>query len=135
MRARIRSTCTGTTSPLTLYGTNPEHSNGVSFYGFDHAKNVRVLGLKMEDGGNKYLIDLNRNTIGIQKDYLQAQEDYWRGHNHSLDGFQKSWNAEVKSNPRPLSNFSVVPPVDNGDGSQRVVLTALLAKPLEHRKQ
>jgi hypothetical protein len=50
---------TGTTEPLTLYGSNPEHSNGISFYGFDHAANIRVLGLKMESGGNQYLVSIN----------------------------------------------------------------------------
>lgn len=79
-------------------------------------------GLETTDGGNKYLLDLNRNTIAIQKDHLQAQEDYWRTHNHSLDGFQKEWNTEVKANPRPLSNFGVTPPIDNGDGSQMIKL-------------
>jgi hypothetical protein len=88
---------------------------------FDMAQKANP-GLETTDGGNKYLIDLNRNTIAIKRDHLQAQEDYWRDHNHSLDGFQKSWNAEVKSTPRPLSNFSVVPPINNGDGSQFVKL-------------
>ena len=31
-------------------------------------------------------------------------------------------DVEVKANPRPLSNFSVVPPIDNGDGTQMVKL-------------
>ena len=88
---------------------------------FDMAQKANP-GLETTDGGNKYLIDLNRNTIAIKRDHLQAQEDYWRDHNHSLDGFQKSWNAEVKSNPRALSNFSVVPPIKNGDGTQFVKL-------------
>lgn len=88
---------------------------------FDMAQKANP-GLETTDGGNKYLIDLNRNTIAIQKDHLQAQEDYWRGHNHSLDGFQKEWNAEVKANPRPLSTFSIVPPIDVGEGTQMVKL-------------
>ena len=88
---------------------------------FDQAQRANP-GLETTDAGNKYLIDLNRNTIAIQKDHLQAQEDYWRSHNHSLDGFQKEWNVEVKANPRPLSNYSVVPPIDNGDGTQVVKL-------------
>jgi hypothetical protein len=53
---------TGTTAPLTLYGSNPEHSNGLSFYGFDHAQNIRVLGLKMERGGNSYLVDIGSSS-------------------------------------------------------------------------
>ena len=88
---------------------------------FDMAQKANP-GLETTDGGNKYLIDLNRNTIAIKRDHLQAQEDYWRDHNHSLDGFQKSWNAEVKSNPRALSNFSVAPPIKNDDGTQFVKL-------------
>lgn len=88
---------------------------------FDMAQKANP-GLETTDGGNKYLIDLNRNTIAIKRDHLQAQEDYWRDHNHSLDGFQKSWNAEVKANPRSLSNFSVVPPIKNSDGTQFVKL-------------
>jgi hypothetical protein len=88
---------------------------------FDMAQRANP-GLETTDGGNKYLIDLNRNTIAIKRDHLQAQEDYWRDHNHSLDGFQKSWNAEVKSNPRALSNFSVAPPIKNDDGTQFVKL-------------
>jgi hypothetical protein len=88
---------------------------------FDMAQKANP-GLETTDGGNKYLLDLNRSTIAIQKDHLQVQEDYWRTHNHSLDGFQKSWNEEVKANPRPLSNFSVAPPINNGDGSQFVKL-------------
>jgi hypothetical protein len=55
---------TGSSSPLTLYGSNPEHSNGIAFYGFQNTSNVRVLGLKMEDGGNKYLFQImNSNNI------------------------------------------------------------------------
>lgn len=88
---------------------------------FDMAQRANP-GLETTDGGNKYLLDVNRNGIAIKRDYLQAQEDYWRGHNHSLDGFQKSWNEELKANPRPLSTFSVVPPIDNGDGSQMLKL-------------
>jgi hypothetical protein len=49
---------TGTTEPLTLYGSNPEHSRGIAFYGFDHAQNIRVLGLKMESGSNQYLVQM-----------------------------------------------------------------------------
>jgi spore germination cell wall hydrolase CwlJ-like protein len=79
-------------------------------------------GLETSDGGNKYLLDLNRNSIAIKRDYYQSQEDYWRENNHSLDGFQKKWNAEAKANPRPLSTFSVTPPINNGDGSQFIKL-------------
>jgi hypothetical protein len=53
---------TGTAAPLTLYGSNPEHSRGLTFYGFDHAQNIRVLGLKMEGGDNKYLVDINSSS-------------------------------------------------------------------------
>jgi hypothetical protein len=49
---------TGTSTPLTLYGSNPEHSRGISFYGFDSAANIRVLGLKMESGDNTYLVEI-----------------------------------------------------------------------------
>jgi hypothetical protein len=88
---------------------------------FDMAQRANA-GLETSDAGNKYILDASRNGIAIKHDYLQAQEDYWRAHNHSLDGFQKEWNTEVKANPRPLSTFSVAPPVDNGDGSQMVKL-------------
>jgi len=88
---------------------------------FDMAQRANP-GLETSDGGNKYLLDVNRNGIAIKRDYLQAQEDYWRANNHSLDGFQKSWNAEIKDNPRPLSNYSVAPPVPQEDGSQFVKL-------------
>jgi spore germination cell wall hydrolase CwlJ-like protein len=62
---------------------------------FDMAQRANP-GLETSDGGNKYLLDVNRNGIAIKRDYLQAQEDFWRANNHSLDGFQKSWNAEIK---------------------------------------
>jgi hypothetical protein len=88
---------------------------------FDMAQRANP-GLETSDGGNKYLLDVNRNGIAIKRDYLQAQEDYWRANNHSLDGFQKSWNAEIKQNPRPLSNYSVAPPVPQQDGSQFIKL-------------
>lgn len=88
---------------------------------FDMAQRANP-GLETTDGGNKYLLDINRNTLAIKREYLQAQEDYWRSHDHSLDGFQKEWNAKVKADPKPLSNFSVVTPIDNGDGSKMVKL-------------
>jgi hypothetical protein len=88
---------------------------------FDMAQRANP-GLETSDGGNKYLLDVNRNGIAIKRDYLQAQEDYWRANNHTLDGFQKKWNEEIHNNPRPLSNFSVAPPVPNEDGSQFVKL-------------
>lgn len=88
---------------------------------FDMAQRANP-GLETSDGGNKYLLDVNRQGIAIKRDYLQAQEDYWRNNNHTLDGFQKSWNAEIHANPRPLSNFSVAPPVPNEDGSQFIKL-------------
>lgn len=88
---------------------------------FDMAQRANP-GLETSDGGNKYLLDVNRNGIAIKRDMLQAQEDYWRANNHSLDGFQKHWNDEIHNNPRVLSNFSVAPPVPNEDGSQFVKL-------------
>jgi spore germination cell wall hydrolase CwlJ-like protein len=88
---------------------------------FDMAQRANP-GLETSDGGNKYLLDVNRNGIAVKRDYLQAQEDFWRANNHSLDGFQKQWNAEIKQNPRPLSNYSVAPPVPQEDGSQFVKL-------------
>jgi spore germination cell wall hydrolase CwlJ-like protein len=88
---------------------------------FDMAQRANP-GLETSDGGNKYILDTNRQGIAIKRDYYQAQEDYWRANNHSLDGFQKHWNAEIHANPRPLSSFSVAPPVPQGDGSQFVKL-------------
>lgn len=88
---------------------------------FDMAQRANP-GLETSDGGNKYLLDVNRNGIAAKRDYLQAQEDYWRANNHSLDGFQKTWNAEIKANPRPLSSYSVAPAVPQEDGSQFVKL-------------
>ncbi|XUM19742.1 hypothetical protein ACRAVF_18935 [Bradyrhizobium oligotrophicum S58] len=88
---------------------------------FDMAQRANP-GLETSDAGNKYLLDVNRNGIAIKKDYLSAQEEYWRSHNHSLDGFQKSWNDEIHTNPRPLSTFSTVPPIDLGNGTKVVKL-------------
>lgn len=88
---------------------------------FDMAQKANP-GLETSDAGNKYLLDVNRNGIAIKRDFFQAQEDYWRAHNHSLDGFQKEWNDNIHSNPRPLSSFSVAPPIDSGAGSQFVKL-------------
>lgn len=45
-------------APLTLYGSNPEHGAGGSFYGFTNATDVRVLGMKVEDGSTPYTIDV-----------------------------------------------------------------------------
>lgn len=88
---------------------------------FDMAQRANP-GLETSDAGNKYLIDVNRQSIAIKRDYHQAQEEYWRANNHSLDGFQKQWTADLHANPRPLSTFSVAPPVPQGDGSQFVKL-------------
>jgi spore germination cell wall hydrolase CwlJ-like protein len=88
---------------------------------FDMAQRANP-GLETSDAGNKYLLDVNRQGIAIKRDFLQAQEDFWRNNNHSLDGFQKQWNADLHANPRPLSSFSVAPPVPQGDGSQFVKL-------------
>lgn len=88
---------------------------------FDMAQRANP-GLETSDAGNKYILDTNRQSIAIKRDYHQAQEEYWRANNHSLDGFQKHWNAELHANPRPLSSFSVAPPVPQGDGSQFVKL-------------
>ena len=56
----------GTSAPLTLYGSNPEHGAGGSFYGFSGASNIRVLGLKTEDGSAPLLFDIeNSNNILI----------------------------------------------------------------------
>ena len=79
-------------------------------------------GIGTSDFGNKYLLDVNRQGIAVKRDYLQAQEDYYRNNKHSLDGFQKAWKEEIKANPRPLSTYSTVTPIDNGDGSQFVKL-------------
>jgi hypothetical protein len=57
---------TGTSQPLTLYGSNPEHGAGAAFYGFSNAANIRVLGLKTESGSAPYLFDIeNSNNILI----------------------------------------------------------------------
>ena len=56
----------GTSSALTLYGSNPEHGAGDAFYGFSNASNIRILGLKTEDGSAPYLFDIeNSNNIFI----------------------------------------------------------------------
>lgn len=88
---------------------------------FDMAQRANP-GLETSDAGNKYLLDVNRQGIAVKRDYLSAQEEYWRANNHSLDGFQKHWNAELHANPRPLSSFSVAPPVPQDDGTQFVKL-------------
>jgi hypothetical protein len=88
---------------------------------FDMAQKANP-GLETSDAGNKYILDVNRQGIAVKRDYMQAQEDYWRANNHSLDGFQKHWNAEIHANPRPLSSFSVAPPVPQDDGTQFVKL-------------
>jgi hypothetical protein len=43
-----------TTAPLSIYGSNIEHAAGKSFYGFENASNVRVLGSKTEGGDAPY---------------------------------------------------------------------------------
>src|SRR5262249_19705195 len=49
---------TGNTSPLPLYGSNIEHAQGSSFYGFSNASNVRLLGLKTEQGAAPSFVDI-----------------------------------------------------------------------------
>ena len=88
---------------------------------FDMAQKV-VPGLETSNGGNRYMLDALSHSNEIKRDYYQAQEDFYRSHNYSLDGFQKSWRNEITANPRPLSTFPVVQPVDAGDGSQFVKL-------------
>lgn len=88
---------------------------------FDMAQKV-VPGLETSNGGNRYMLDALSHSNEIKRDYYQAQEDFYRSHNYSLDGFQKSWRNEISANPRPLSTFPVVKPVDAGDGSQFVKL-------------
>jgi hypothetical protein len=41
-------------SQTTLYGANIEHASGAAFYGFVNATNVRLLGQKSEDGGERH---------------------------------------------------------------------------------
>jgi hypothetical protein len=63
----------GNSSPLTLYGSNPEHGQVQSFYGFANASNIRILGMKTEHGSSNYLFDIsNSNNIlisGINGDF------------------------------------------------------------------
>jgi hypothetical protein len=40
-----------TSQPTSVYGANIEHAAGKSFYGFENASNVRILGTKAERGG------------------------------------------------------------------------------------
>jgi hypothetical protein len=63
--ARVLSV-TGTTAPLTLYGSNPEHTAGLSMYDFSNASNIRVLGLKTEGGQNTSLISIGSASNNIQ---------------------------------------------------------------------
>lgn len=58
-------TVTGTTEPLTLYGSNPEHMGGQTFYEFSGAGNIRVLGLKSESGDNSQLMWLENGTNNV----------------------------------------------------------------------
>jgi len=56
----------GTTTPLTLYGSNPEHTAGSTMYEFSGAANVRVLGIKTEGGQNSSLITIDNSSSNIQ---------------------------------------------------------------------
>ena len=56
---------TGTTEPLTLYGSNPEHLGGQTFYEFSGAANIRILGLKTEDGDNSSLMQMENGTTNV----------------------------------------------------------------------
>ena len=56
---------TGTTEPLTLYGSNPEHLGGQTFYEFSGAANIRILGLKTEDGDNSSLVQMENGTTNV----------------------------------------------------------------------
>jgi hypothetical protein len=71
LRALLAS---GTAEPTTLYGSNPEHLGGTTFYEFSAASNIRVLGIKTEDGGNNTLLQLDNGAsniliTGINGDY------------------------------------------------------------------
>ena len=81
-----------------------------------------VPGLETGNAGNLYNLDVLQNANNNKRAYVQAQEDYYRTNKGSLDGFNKSWKGELENNPRVLSNFSVVRPIDAGDGSQFVKL-------------
>jgi len=48
-----------TKTPLTLYGSNLEHGEGGSFYAFESAANVRLLGLKTEWGSAPTLVTID----------------------------------------------------------------------------
>jgi pectate lyase-like protein/putative Ig domain-containing protein len=56
---------TGTSAPLTIYGSNIEHATGAAFYGFSNASNVRVLGSKTESGSATYwfAVDHSNNIM------------------------------------------------------------------------
>jgi hypothetical protein len=71
LRALLAS---GTAEPTTLYGSNPEHLGGTTFYEFSAASNIRVLGIKTEDGDNNTLLQLDNGAsniliTGINGDY------------------------------------------------------------------
>jgi hypothetical protein len=55
----------GSKAPLTLYGSNPEHTEGGVFYGFTNAANIRVLGMKTESHGNPLFDVESSNNIFI----------------------------------------------------------------------
>jgi hypothetical protein len=52
-------------APLSIYGSNIEHADGKSFYGFLSSSNIRVLGSKTESGGASYwfLVDGSDNVM------------------------------------------------------------------------
>jgi polygalacturonase len=53
---------TGTSAPLSIYGSNIEHAPGNSFYGFSHASNIRVLGSKTESGSAPYWFSIDTSS-------------------------------------------------------------------------
>ncbi len=93
---------TGTTAPLTLYGSNPEHSSGLSFYGFDHAANIRVLGLKMEGGGNTYLVDIGSSSNIMLSGFTGHGEFTFAAHGSSTNlNFNTAMYYTSGSDPDP----------------------------------
>jgi len=70
----------GTTEPLTLYGSNPEHYKA-TFYEFSNASNIRVLGMKTEccHGPNLATIDNGSSNIlvsGVTGDWAGGGIDF-----------------------------------------------------------
>jgi hypothetical protein len=63
----------GTSQPLSIYGSNLEHSSGSALYAFTGAENIRVFGTKTEDRVCPYWFELSGCSNVLLSDLITEE--------------------------------------------------------------